>query len=308
MTELTGLLDGLRASVAGGDLDQARPIARELAVRASEDFPTLHAALDLLDYHGELALINDVMAQAWRQVQEATGYSHPAVAAYASRAGDHLIYQHLEEAPAATTDTTSLQILLERYFEVDGARLQIYLSFLAGEAGRRWSPDDFRANDATALSGLVVEFVGLAHRTGISYGKAHLVREHLPRYFLDRQAGYLHPREDVAALLRSGQRPPPVVTGQPAHPLLPDQLTLRNFLEKMVQTVAPQVYPAAAIVELMPIWLRFLDVRQLAAAELLHDASAELEGLAAEFAPVWHESGDAVLIRNLLEPAMRWTR
>ncbi|MDT8307679.1 MAG: hypothetical protein RRC07_17225, partial [Anaerolineae bacterium] len=95
------------------------------------------------------------------------------------------------------------------------------------------------------------------------------------------------------------------VTGPPAHPLVPERLTLRRFLGMMVQTVEPQLYPAAALVELIPLWLRFLDVRQLVAAEVLHEARAELAGLEEELAPVWHDSGDAVLIRNLLDAGER---
>jgi hypothetical protein len=303
LTELADLLDSLLAAVAGGGArDEARQVAGELADRAAEDFPTLHTALDLLDYHGELALINEVMARAWIQVQTSAAYSRRAVSAYAGRAGDHLIYTYLESASTSADDFTQLQRDIERYFDVDSGRLHTYLSFLAGEAGRHWGTDDFDELDAAAVSALFVEFAGMARRAGISFGKAHLVREHLPRYFLDRRAGYLHPREDVAALLRHGRRPPPAVSGEPGHPLLPDRLTLRNFLAKMVQIVEPQCYPAAAIVQLAPYWLRFLEVRRLVPGEKVAAAEADLAGLSADLAAAWRESGDPVLLNALLPP------
>jgi hypothetical protein len=300
---LSGLLqhfDTLRAAVASGDHKRATQAATELASRAAEDFPTLHATLHLLGYHGELGLVNEVVATAWPQVQEAASYSRTAVAAYASRATDHLIYEYLEEATAPRADDSGLLAALERYFAVDVARLETYLALLSGKAGRPWRTGDFADLSAAALSGLLVEFTGMAHRAGVSYGKAHLVREQLPRYFLDRHAGYLYPREDVAALLRHGRQPPPVARGEAPHPLVPDRLTLRNFLEKMVQTVEPEFYPAAAIVELLPLWLGFLELRDLISTALHDEATVDLAGLAVEMAPAWHDAQDPLLARNLL--------
>ena len=300
MTDLEALLYNLLGAVAGGGTrGDTRRIARELAERAAEDFPTFHRALDLLGYHGQLALINDVMARAWPHVQAAGTYSRPAVTAYANRAGDHLIYEYLEAGSAAAGAIAQLQRDIERYFAVDAERLETYLPFLAGEVGRHWGPDDFDDLDSVAVGAVLVEFVGMVHRAGISFGKSHLVREHLPRYFLDRRAGYLYPREDIAALLRDGRRPPPVVTGELPHPLLPDRMTLGNYLAKLVQTVEPRHYPAAAIVQLVPYWLRFLDVRNIVPGEKIDEAASDLAGLAADLSAAWRASGDAVLMSEL---------
>jgi hypothetical protein len=300
VTDLSDHFAELRAALAAGEHDQARAAATRLANRAAEDFPTLHNTLNLLGYHGELALINEVMAIAWPQVQEAASYSRPAAAAYASRATDHLIYEFLDQHSEAAAPGEKLLDALERYFAVDAQRLETYFAFLRGETGRRWAAADFAGLDPAALGGLLVEFTGLAHRAGVSYGKAHLVREALPRYFLDRQAGFLHPREDVAALLRSGQRPPPAATGEPLHPLLPDRLTMRTFLQKMLQTVDPQYYPAAAVAELLPLWLRFLRARSLISDDQYARAVAELDGLAVELEAAWREADDPLLLANLV--------
>lgn len=300
MADLTPLLQELQSVLVAGDEAEARRAALALATRAAEDIPALHAALNILGYHGRLALANEVMAEAWPRLKEDEGYSRPAVTAFMSRATDHLIYHYLESTtPPAGVDARLVEAL-ERYFEVDAGRLELYLAFLRGESGRRWQPADFATLDAGALGGLLVEFVGLAHRAGVSYGRAHLVRDELPRYFLDRQAGYLYPREDVAALLRAGRRPPPAVTGAPAEPLVPDRLTLLNFVQKLVQTIQPQPYVAAALVELMPLWLHFLALRGLITEAVYEEAIRDLDGLAAELAPVWHGTGDPLLVANLL--------
>ncbi|NLF65951.1 MAG: hypothetical protein GX579_15260 [Chloroflexi bacterium] len=299
MADLTPLLQELQSALVSGDEAEARRAALALAARAVEDIPALHAALNMLGYHGRLDLANEVMAEAWPRLKEDEGYSRPAVTAFMSRATDHLIYHYLESTPPAGLDADLVEAL-ERYFEVDTGRLELYLAFLRGESGRRWQPADFATLDAHALSGLLVEFVGLAHRAGVSYSRAHLVRDELPRYLLDRRAGYLYPREDVAALLRTGRRPPPAATGAPAEPLVPDRLTLLNFVQKLVQTIQPQPYVAAALVELMPLWLRFLALRGLITEAVYEEAIRDLDGLAAELAPVWHGTGDPLLVANLL--------
>lgn len=300
MAELTPLLTELQAALVAGDERGAAETALALGSRAMEDIPALHAGLNMLGYHGRLALANRVMAQAWAQLQEDEAFSRPAREAFAGRAADHLIYHYLERTPPPAGTDAGLREALNRFFAVDAEKLDLYLSFLRGESGRRWQPQDFAGLDAGALSGLLVEFVGLAHRAGVSYGKAHLVREQLPRYFLDRRAGYLYPREDIAALLRAGRRPPPAATEAPAEPLVPDRLTLLSFLQKLVQTIQPEPYVAAALVELAPLWLRFLELRDLITADVYDDAVRDLDGLAAEMAPVWRGTGDPLLIATLL--------
>jgi hypothetical protein len=232
-------------------------------------------------------------------VQDDPGYSRPAVAAYAGRAADHLIYHYLERTEKPMPDDARLLEALERYFAVDADRLGTYFSFLLGESGRRWQAADFAGLDPGALGGLLVEFVGLAHRAGVPYGKAHLVRENLPRYFLDRQAGYLYPREDIASLLRSGRRPPSAIAEAP-DPLVPDRLTLLNFLEKLVRTIQPQPYVAAALVELAPLWLHFLHLRGLIREDVHDEALAGLSNLPEELPDVWRGTGDPLLAANLL--------
>lgn len=300
MADLSPSLQKLQSALVAGDEDETARAALSLASRAVEDIPALHAALNMLGYHGRLALVNEVMAAAWPRLQVDEGYSRLAVAAFVNRATDHLIYHYLESAPPPAGADAGLVSALERYFAVDAERLDLYLTFLRGESGRRWQPSDFAALDAGALGGLLVEFVGLAHRAGVSYGRAHLVRDELPRYFLDRQAGYLYPREDVAALLRSGRRPPPVATDAPTAPLIPDRLTLLNFVQKLVQTIQPEPYVAGALVELTPLWLRFLALRGLIGDDAYGEAIRDLDGLAAELAPLWHATADPLLIANLL--------
>lgn len=260
--------------------DAVPSLARALARQAEEDFPILQSALNLLGYHNYLSLINEVMAIAWPQVQEAAAYSRPAVDAYAARATDHVIYAYLTNLPAGAEpdpEAPELHQQLERYFPIDPQRLETYLLLLQGSAGRRWTMRDFDPPEMQNLTGLMVEFLGYAHRhEEIPYARGHMLRDQMPRYILDRKAGNLYPKEDVAALLRGGRRPR-TSSPEPEHALCPDAETLETFLRQMVETVRPQPYAAAALVELAPAWLRFLLARGLVEPEQQQRALEELQ-------------------------------
>jgi hypothetical protein len=276
--------------------DEARVVSlvRSLAEGAGENPPAFYHTLNLLGFHNRLALINAVMALAWPKVQEAAAYSSAAVQAYAGRASDHLLYAHLEDEETLDARDPALQERLELYFPVDPERLDAYLRLLAGKVGRHWQPEDFADLDTQNLQGLMLEFLGYGHHKGVPYARAHLVREHLPRYLLDRKAGYLYPKEDVGELLRRGGRPR-IFTEEPEHPLVPDADTLTNFLQKMGQTVTPQPYVIAAILALLPTWLQFLEERRLIEREWRSDAVVEVKTAEAKLQPLLASFADPTL-------------
>lgn len=284
----------LIAAIVAGEEQRVADLARTVGEEAGANPPALHAALNVLGYHDRLALINEVMAIAWPRVQEAAAYSSPAVQAYAGRATDHLLYAYLQETDEPDAHDPELQEKLEQYFPIDVARLAPYLSLLAGHVGRRWSREDFAELETQKLQGLMIEFLGHTHREGIPYACAHLVREHLPHYFLDRAAGNLYPKEDVGALLRSGRRPRPMVT-EPEEPLLPDAPTLENFLQKLLRTVNAQPYVAAAILELLPAWLRFLASRSLISSQQQANAQQAVAEVRESVAPALASFADPAL-------------
>ena len=268
----------------GAEAERLAALGHTMAQRAREDFPVFHQTLNLLGYHNWLALINEMMAIGWEQVQDAASYNRAAVDAYAARATDHLIYDYLE---ASSHDDgprgeglDALVARLERYIPVDAERLRPYVLLLSGEAGRAWSTADFDTLAVRNLGGLMIEFVGYAHRAaGVPYARAHLVREQLPRYFLERAAGNLYPRLDVAARLRREGPPRPILPPEPAHLLVPDRTTLELFLERLAGTVNAQPYAAAAMAQMIPTWLNFLQARQLVQAQEAEGAAQELHAV-----------------------------
>ena len=243
MADLTPLLQELQSALVSGDEAEARRAALALAARAVEDIPALHAALNMLGYHGRLDLANEVMAEAWPRLKEDEGYSRPAVTAFMSRATDHLIYHYLESTPPAGLDADLVEAL-ERYFEVDAGRLELYLAFLRGESGRRWQPADF----ATQLS-----FVGcwsslLDWRTGQASRIVGTFARRTAALFAGSPGGLSLPARGRGGSPARRRRPPrrAGAAGPLSRPLNAAQLR-----QKLVQTSAPALCRRAG--QLMPL-------------------------------------------------------
>lgn len=292
-------LEGARvdffAALNTGDDARLEQAARRFSEHAQLDFPSFLTVLNALGFHNRIELVNELMRATWPQVQEEPAYSRPAVQAFAARAADHLIYATLQED--AQTETAGDELVAEvgRYFPVDRQRLQEYIQFLSGRVGRRWSRADFETLEMPSLRGLMVEFMGYACRAGAPLGRVHLVRDMLPRYFMDRQSGNLRPKPDVAEALRQGRPPIPPPSAQPPFPLVPDKESLALFLERALQTVHPQPYAAAATLLHLPTWFQFLDVRDLISLSASRPRRRSLSTLRQELDRYWTDHPDQSL-------------
>lgn len=269
--------------------------ARRLAEQAELDFPLFRSILNALGFHNRIGLVNDLMRATWTKVQEEPAYSHAAVYAFASRAADHLIYATLQENPEMEIASEGLVAEIARYFPVDRQRLQEHMLLLSGRVGRNWSRADFEKLEMSALRGLMVEFIGFAFRAGASYGRAHLVGDLLPRYFMDRQSGNLRPKPDMAEALRQGRPPLTASSTYPPFPLVPDTDSLALFLERVLQTVHPQPYAAAATLLLLPAWYQFLDARDLVSLSTARQSRQSLQTLRQELDRYWSDHPDQAL-------------
>lgn len=289
---LLSLQESLVAALNTGVEEEIRSVVLKIAAGVTADPPVFHAVLGALGYHNRLALINRAALEAWPHVQRGEGYSRPAVEAFAARAADHLIYAFLEENPEPPFATAELAQRLERYFPVEADRLQPYLILLTGTKGRPWTAADFEPLSMAALSGLMIEFQGYAQQRDVPFAQSHLVRERMPLYLLDRQAGNLRPRSDVASLFGGASRPLPETPPQPLHALVPDQPSLLLFLQRLLQTAYPQTHAAAMLLKQTALWLDFLAFRDLITPEIARQASNFLPELGQALQPFWREHPD----------------
>jgi hypothetical protein len=70
---------------------------------------------------------------------------------------------------------------------------------------------------------------------------------------------------------------------QPAHPLCPDPVTLEEYLPRLLHPAKPQPYRAAATVGLIPIWLRFLQRREVIDTAVSTQVHRELSNVIEEW-------------------------
>lgn len=296
MPEISELEEDLIDALTSGEEEALASLGMEMARSAELDFPAFHRALNMLGYHNRLTLIVEMMRGAWPHIRESEEYSKPAVEAYAARATDHLIFLYLSDGSDSISGYEELLQRLEAYFAVDEEQLKPYLRLLQGEVGRPWTRPDFEQLEMSRVSALTVEFLGYTHRQGTAtFGRAHLARVHLPRYLLDRQAGNLYAKEDMAAILK-GKRPPlPNREQEPQHNLVPDRLTLETYLRRMLQTVNALPYAAAATLELAPSWIHFLLSRGLVAQEASRRALGDLQGITEALSAYWQDHPDPSL-------------
>src|SRR6266545_2690902 len=310
-------------ALAIGDLSHLADLAAALAETAGKDLDTFYIAIDRLAYHGQLALVAQMMAQAWPHVGESQDQVPWAPEEFAQRAMDLTLLAHLDQDPDLRPDDLQLIAALEAFAPVDRERLAAHIALLTGQDERRWSLDDFafqrraghewddedededepRDPAAQRLDDLTLTFLGELYRTqGSSLAKGDLARKAIARYIFDRYAGKLEPSDSPFERARrpKGRKTLSVVRRAPANPLCPDRETLDRFLGGMLNFISPQYYEAAATLELTPAWIRFLETHALLTAEQRAAALDDVRELVAEAAPIWERRiADPLVGRNI---------
>jgi hypothetical protein len=185
---------------------------------------------------------------------------------------------------------------------------------LTGRAGRVWTVDDFalrpprkrrrddwddggeegEAHDPAAanLSRLTAEFVGYLRREeGASWTKGELARGELYRYFVRRHEGDLDPRPSMLERAMHPHRKLPKPP-RPANPLCPERVTLDVHLAGLVDLFNGLYHTAAALFEVMPAWLRFLQSRRLIDADTRVKTAEGLLPLQASVLRMWEKFHD----------------
>lgn len=136
------------------------------------------------------------------------------------------------------------------------------------------------------LRDLTIRFIRYAHDLeGLPYSKAELARLEMLTFIRRRHRGALEYRESMLAsmLRREGMNREPLKKYQEyKHLLIPDRERFEHYLSDLFQSWAPQPHRAAALMELTPAWLRFLQSRGLIDDDLRKRTLRELEPLAGD--------------------------
>ena len=300
------------------------PLTRELATRAGRDLDVVNRSLCVLAYQGHLAAVVEAMRVAWPFVQASSDIFAWGISEFGETGADYEIYDYLEHTPSPDPRDEGLLDRI-RFFiaDPDLDRVAEHIGDLAGQAAPTWTLDDFalkpvrkkRPDDwddeedegedspdpgAQNLARLISQFVGYLRREeGVPYPKGELIRDELLRYFIRRHEGDLDPKLSMLeqALNPRTKLPPPP---KPSHLLCPERVTFEVHLAELVSFMNGLYHTAAALFELVPAWLRFLEARGLIDADQHAKTVEDLRPLHAVLLPVmesYHE--DPGLLHDL---------
>lgn len=283
-------------NLADGRTAQIPALTQELAQWAATFPAELLAAAEKLAYFGQLEPLAAMLSTAWPHIQEAD-FAETAVEEYVVQAMNYLIMQRITSTPTLEPDDTDLLALLDPFAEIDAHELRAYVAQLTGQQVRAWQPADFSfpppIGKETAvpeqveanLTDLLREFMHVAHATeGIPLSRAALAYWPLHEYIRTRLAEsartYKTKRKQNARFARRSYG---------LSPLCPTPTSLAQFLADMLEDWLPRHYPAAALVAILPAWLRFLQTRHLITPEQQNQAMKSLQELLPELREFWSD-------------------
>jgi hypothetical protein len=294
-------------------------LGAELARHGEKIIDIYTANLDMLAYHGQLAVLLSMVRQSWPSIKASTDIVPWGIHEFRERAGDYEIFTHIEQSASPDGSDPALIERLEVFIEVlkrdklieyvelvSGKRRDTYalddFDLLVPKKARRseWDEEDEEEEEAPTPPGhlrlynLSLEFLGwLRREEGVPFTKGELARDGIVRYLIQRANGELEkdgaPRKGKAA-----RRP---------DPLSPDRQTLDRFLAADLGFLNFRKHVPVAVFELMPAWLRFLQSRNLLGAEQRRRIVEELRPLAQSLLKYYeHYLSDT----NLQEALRNW--
>ncbi len=298
-------------AVVNGRFADVDKLTAPLAANAADHFQEVQQVMDLLSWHGCRPQLSELQHAAWPSICEAQQIRTSAKNQFAALAADSLIYAYLDGHELLRLETGVADLLpqLQYYFDVNTEWLARYLAYVAGLTQQTWVTDDFHfsrsdesaaRNAAANLAALMIEFVTYSRaEENLPYGRSALMREQLPIYFSMRRTGQLAVRQPITDLMQ-GKRPfPDFGHDEPPHPLCPDRTTLEMYFNNLLHFARPQPYKAAALYALLPVWLRFLAVRDLIDATQHDKIRTSLQPLLADLQSRWSDHPDPTLPADL---------
>jgi hypothetical protein len=301
-------------ALASERVDDLPALVEDLAGAVSKNLDFAQTIFDRLAYHGQLAILAEVMRRSYPLLKSASGYFEWAIQEFAGDTATFAMLDYLERTPEPTAaDLNAIGAEFDVKPSYPGASPR-FLAHISGQADRRWTTDDFddlssaaaeedetdstAGGDRRALYYLTVEFMGyLRRQEGVSYAKGEFARRLVFQYLVERIAGELH--------MDGGQRPSKKRKGKEksasVHPLAPDYGTLDRFMGKQQNFFHIQIYKVICLFEMIPVWLRFLETRGLLDADQREETLRQISGLLPPLSQLLQSAADDPALHRAME-------
>ncbi len=298
----------------------------ELASLAGKDIDIFNRAEEMIAYHGQLPVLVDSMRLAWPAVISSSNIVSWGIDEFCNRAISYELLNYADQTPDPSVQSGRLLERLEFYSEIDPKQASAYLAHLTKQCVKPWTMDDFvlspprrsrdeedeedemgvittngdQPNGELNLYHLTIEFLGYLRRIeGMPYTKGELGRREIHRFILDRHDGKLEYRE---SMLQSAQRdierrkgrrlPPKRKYGRYENILVPDRDRLDRFLAGLLDMMNQLYHRTSALFEIIPAWLRFIELHGLIDAETRIQTLGDLIPLAENLRRIFSQYTD----------------
>jgi hypothetical protein len=266
-------------------------LALELASLATREIDIFNRIESQLAYHGHLSVLVEAMHLAWPDVKSSSEIVPWGIDEFCTRAITYELLNHADRAGEPAKSDPALSERLQFFSEVDAPQVASYLSHLTEWPGKAWTMGDFKlaqprsarddeeeneieTGDACGnlhVYQLTVQFLGYLRRfEGVAFSKGELGRHDLYRFILERHEGKLEYRESMLESMQrdlnrqQGRRTERLRKFKPyENVLVPDRERLEHYLTGLLGMMNQLHHRAAVLFEIIPAWLRFLELRGL---------------------------------------------
>jgi hypothetical protein len=273
----------IEVALASANHDSLVALAKAHGERVDRDLDKYEIVRDQLAYHGQLPALLVHADAAYTQIRSDADLWEVHQEEFIVHAQRYRLFEYLERTPAAAANASDLLPILQRYGAVEPNKLEHIVAHLSGQRHGQWTRQDFEGDTTTlqepdadsvrdyAIEGtasqrlnlLGLEFVAYLHRErGLSYTKADLGNTTLCSYLHQRNSGALS-TNDTSMQSPAHKPKQQAKTSTPPHPLCPDPGSLRQYFTEEAGFVMQKQFAFSTALELIPIWLSYLQERSL---------------------------------------------
>ena len=271
--------------------EEISTLTLELAPLADREIDIFNQVESQLAYHGHLSILVEAMRLAWPEVKSSSEIVPWGIDEFCTRAITYELLNYADCAPEPAKSDPTLCEKLQFFSDVDTPQVASYLSHLTEWPGKAWTMADFKlaqprstrddeeeneleTGDASGnlhVYQLTVQLLGYLRRfEGVPFSKGELGRHDLYRFILERHEGKLEYRESMLESMQrdidrqQGRRTARLRKFKPYEKVLvPDRERLEHYLTRLLGMMNQLHHRAAALFEIIPAWLRFLELRGL---------------------------------------------